>query len=395
MTTNPPPRIIDAVNRHGHMVKRIIYYDQSGNRRKKDRSDEAAARGWIEVEYPKIIAGTFVADRDSDTIASLGKDYINDCQARQLAIGTWTGYESHIEKHINPTFGKRRANSLTGPEIKAFCDEMVKRKGHDLARRVRRTFADVLNHAIVLGKAGANPVSVIKIRQGSQALALQRRKGLEIPSHEEVRTLLELSINYGALRPVLLIACFAALRGGEIRALTEQNINYANNTISVTMGVNFKGHLVAPKTIAAYRTIPVPALVLREIKDWLPRRKAEGGGPSKLLFPTSGGRPISRTNFYRDYLSPMLKVARDEHGIVLPKGKMMHLFRHWCISNWIDQGWDDSVVMKRAGHSKISTTKEIYWHQFERREAMVPELDRMNSLEASVMGKNSVPLIKG
>ncbi len=389
MSNHAPPRIVDAKNFRGTPIKQVRYYDQHGKRRKKDYGTEAEARRWIRNEYPKILKGTFVADADSNTVLATGIAFIRDCETRGLSRKTWVDYERHLTKYINPAFGDRTLNSITGPEVTEFLNTLWKKRGKDLARRIRYTLQSVFAFAISTGAAGHNPVAHFKFRTGRHGRSKEIRKRLEIPSHEDVRKLLEEAKAFHGLYPMLMIIVFAGLRSGEVRALRVADLDLTHNTITVNGAVDDYGRLGEPKSVAGYRTIPVPRDVLEAVAEWLPQRPHEGG-PRDLVFPSKAGRPLLAANITRNRLDPMLAIAKEKHGIELPPKRKFHILRHWCVSNWIALGWDDKDVQRMAGHDDITTTHRIYWHQFQQRRSQKEQDARMAQLTASVFGPTEV-----
>ena len=108
------------------------------------------------------------------------------------------------------------------------------------------------------------------------------------------------------------------------------------------------GEAVGPKTTAGRRTIPLsPAMA--------DRLRALEGPQDALVFTTTTGRQINRSNLWRDVLHP----APERAGIPWVS---FHAFRHTCASLLLAGGKNVKQVQAWLGHADPGFTVRTYIH---------------------------------
>src|SRR5690242_9289044 len=90
-------------------------------------------------------------------------------------------------------------------------------------------------------------------------------------------------------KPMLLTLLFAGLRASEVRGLTWRNINLKAGAITVDRRADFKNAIGPPKSKAGFRTIPVPGILVAELKRWNLRCPP---CDLDLVFPSRAATPI-------------------------------------------------------------------------------------------------------
>ena len=87
--------------------------------------------------------------------------------------------------------------------------------------------------------------------------------------------------------------------------------------------------------------------------------------PEDFVFATETGKPL----YYRNASARGLDKAADRAGLN-PEGVQrlsFHDLRHTAITHLIRSGADAAQVSRFAGHSKVSTTLDLYVGEFEKR----------------------------
>lgn len=160
------------------------------------------------------------------------------------------------------------------------------------------------------------------------------------------------------LQTAVLIMIYAGLRRGEVLALTWNDIDFKNNTISVNKAVNFKnnGIIKSPKTEAGYRNIPMPKILADHLKE-VPK--------NTIQVCTLNGFPITNSNWYSQWKSYLNKINRT-HNVTIETSA--HCLRHTYCTILYEAGVDVLTAKELMGHSDISTTMGIYTHLREERE---------------------------
>jgi len=185
------------------------------------------------------------------------------------------------------------------------------------------------------------------------------------------------------------------LRPSEALALRWGSVDLEDGKIRVRRSLTRRGvsgpwKLTKPKTKAARRTVPLPALAFRALKDWRRQQLEElllvGAEyeANDFVFATEFGKPLHRNNLSRRNFPRILKAA--ELGTWEGEGKQrrfrpgfrMYDLRHTCATLLIKRGVAVHVVSKRLGHTKTSFTYDTYVSVIEgQQEAASKEWDVM------------------
>ena len=155
---------------------------------------------------------------------------------------------------------------------------------------------------------------------------------------------------------------YCGLRRGELRGLTWNDIDFGNNYLSVnknvvaTRGDEDKSYMVTtPKTKSSVRNIPVPKVLLEDLKE-LYKVYNNHSGFNNSWYVFGHTEPITNCKI-RTRKNKNCKLA----GV---KQIRIHDFRHSCASLLINSGATINVVAKYLGHTKIDETLNTYSHLF-------------------------------
>ncbi|WP_324075338.1 MAG: tyrosine recombinase [Erythrobacter sp.] len=101
------------------------------------------------------------------------------------------------------------------------------------------------------------------------------------------------------------------------------------------------------------RLVPVGGRALAALARWTVLRPADP--PSRFLFPSRGGKPLSRVRLFQ-----LLKDLAGRAGLD-PAAISPHVLRHAFATHLLEGGADLRVLQTLLGHADISTT-QIYTH---------------------------------
>ena len=371
----------------------VDYLDASGRRRAKQFSRKKDAEAFRTKAGWEVSQGTHTPDSQSITIAKAGENWIARAQREDLETSTVKQYREHLKLHIEPRLGGRRLNQLTKPMIEEFRDKLLNDgRSRAMAGKVLRSLSSILKEAQRVGHVAQNVAHGITVRRSGRDKAK-----IVPPTKAHMRALIAAARNPDARPsdlPMLLLLLFAGLRSSEIRALPWANIDLRKGHIAVDRRANPQNVIGPPKSASGFRTIPVPPLVVTELKRWKLRCP-----PSQLdlVFPSAAGTPIFHNNLVLGFQEPLQIAA----GICQPKmrnGKpvlakdgtpkleglySLHDFRHAAASLWIEQHVAPKRVQTWMGHASIAMTFDVYGHLFA---AAEQDATVMAALEAGVMG---------
>ena len=153
-------------------------------------------------------------------------------------------------------------------------------------------------------------------------------------------------------------------RRGEIMGLRWSKVDFKNSQIKIDTNLLYSPkrgiYEDTTKTTGSVRFIKVPAetmSLLREYRLWymdLRLRAGPAWTDTGFLFVKDDGTPM-----IPDGITAWLRKFSERHGLphINP-----HAFRHTMASILINNGKDIVSVSKRLGHTKTSTTTDIYSH---------------------------------
>jgi integrase len=368
----------------------IVDYSVSGSRhietfkRKKDADVREAQ---VTVNVGK---GIHIAPNKTPTVEEAGKLWIEACKAAELQRTSVDAYEQHLRLHVYPSLGAYRLAELTTPLIRQFADDLRAGKVPDrekrsqaMTRRVLVTLGTMLADAQERGLVATNVARGLKIgrKRGNDQRAKRKLKvGTDIPTPEEVKAILAHAPD--RYRLWLLVASFTGLRASELRGLPWGDVDLKQGKLHVRQRADRHKTFDKPKSEAGERTIPLPPMVVNDLREWKLRcPKSEHG----LVFPTSTGavedhanilhRGLEAAQIAAAMMAPVLdeegKPVRDKGGkpIAAPKyalHALRHFYASWCINRKVDGGLElpMKVVQERMGHSSITLTADVYGHLF-------------------------------
>ena len=192
------------------------------------------------------------------------------------------------------------------------------------------------------------------------------RKEIVVLDDEEARRLkkqldLEPNIRW---KTALYLVLMTGMRRSELCGLEWKDIDFQHETISIVRSCHEvpKMGLVTKdtKTFTSRRTITMPKVLVQVLKDyqkWYENRRSilgdEWAKTDRLMISDEG--TIIYPSIYRVWLKKVLEKANL-------KKVTLHSLRHTNITMQLTAGVDLKTVSSRAGHSRTSTTTDIYSH---------------------------------
>ncbi|MGH7038375.1 MAG: tyrosine-type recombinase/integrase [Stellaceae bacterium] len=333
------------------------YFDQSNKRHIKTFERKKDADAWLVTAQGEVQRGVHTPENASITVAEAAKLWLEKGELEKLERSTVRQYRNHVRLHIEPLIGRQKLARLSAPVIEAFRDELLKKGSRVMARKVLASLKSILGEAQRRGLVAQNAAQPVKVdvkRRENGKLTV----GRDIPSKEEIRTILEST--GGRWRPLLVTAIFTGMRSSELRGLVWDDVDFERKVIRVRQRADHWGTIGAPKSAAGDREIPMAPMVVNTLREW---RLACPKGEANFVFPNGNGRVENHANIAnRGFYALQIKA-----GIVDSEGKPkygLHALRHFCASWLIEQGFSPKRLQALLGHSSIQMTFDRYGHLF-------------------------------
>lgn len=292
--------------------------------------------------------------------------WLHEYKENTVKRGTLNLYNNTYHTYIAKEFGKRKLKEIRAEHIQKLYNDM-KRNGY------HRSTIEIVS--VVLGGMFRQAYKNELIMKNPVPLATLPKA--EIRRERRVLTMEEQSLfmEYAQKSKYCNIFEFAlstGMRGGEIRGLTWENVDfqrrmiYVRNTIIRETG---QYRLDLPKTQSSIRDIPMldnVYLLLKNQKRWQSESRLLAGGEwrpvaelENLVFTTGVGTPLDK-EYLKNCMNGITKRI-NKAGIEFAH-LTMHTFRHTFATRCIEKGMSPQTLKSILGHSKLSMTMDLYAH---------------------------------
>ena len=329
----------------------FYYTDWTGEKKKKTK------RGFKLKREAQAFERSFLEQTQGEptmTFASLVDLYLADARTR-LKPSTFYGRELIIRDKYLPFFSKLRLDQITPAHIRRWQNELIEQGFKETYLRALCTsLSTIFNFAIRYYNLKENPcvkAGHIGKMKADEMLFWTRQEYTRFIDEIEPGTMAHLGFQ---------LLYWTGMRVGELLALTLNDIDLENKTVSITKSYQHlagKDLITEPKTQKSNRTIMIPGFVCEEIKAYSSRRydlKAD----ERLL-------PCSKSLFRY-----WLEVGSKKANV---KKIRIHDFRHSHASLLIELGFSPLLIAERLGHENIERTLNTYSHLYPNKQAELIE----------------------
>jgi integrase len=301
--------------------------------------------------------------------------WLPQVKAAGLAYTTIRRYESSLTNHLIPAFGRMELAEITYRRVKGLCVEKAQTLSRDSVRLILAPLRLILKEAVHDGLLEVNPVQ--GLGRYTRKPTLEENHEIEPFTPAELNRLLETA---GQFRPryyeFLLLLARTGLRFGEARALEWSDFDLDQRKLHVKRNWPASGKLTVPKTKKSRRTVDLSPQTVQALRGLRARRNEEALKKRKTLqgwvFLSAIGQPVMYSSFRRRTWDPLLKKAKlAERGI--------HTLRHTFATHLLMAGVNPVYVAKQLGHSRVTTTMNVYAHWIEE-QGQVPEVNRLDQV---------------
>jgi integrase len=340
------------------------YRDGGGNRRFKMFDRKSDGEAWLTETRHDLVRGLHTPGRISPTVKEAGALWIKSRKEKKLEAMTIKGYEEHLELHILPLIAQKKLSDLTVPAVKAFVRQLLDAgRSPEMIRRVVRSLGAIFLEARNWGLSNVNPAAGLKLELPDEARSDSRAV---VPTKAELQA--TIAAAGGRWRPFLLVAIFCGLRASELRGLRWADVDFDGRQINVAQRADASHKIGRLKSKSAYRSIPLPPIVLNALREW---KLVCPKGDLGLVFGNGRGKVESYSNLIERGFNPIQLAAGVVDQAGAPKYGL-HALRHACASLWIENGMNPKRIQTLMGHSSIQMTYDVYGHLFGTHPATAP-----------------------
>ena len=301
--------------------------------------------------------------------------WLENIVRRNRRPATYALYETTVRMYLIPGLGTKNLTRLSVPAVQMFLNRRLEQG--DSVRKVQ-VMKTVLSSA--LSRAMREELVSRNVARSTE-LPEWHRAPIRPWTAAEARQFLAAS-RTDPLYAAFALLALCGLRRGEALGLRWEDVDLDQAVMRVRQQLQrVRGELtLGPvKTHAGFRTLPIPSLAVDALKlraeQQLADRVALGSAwPSTdLVFTTRTGRPVEPRNLVRSF-----RRICDHHKI---RVITIHHLRHTVASLLKELGVPARDVQAILGHTRISTTLEIYTGSAD--EAQRDALGRLDGLLAT------------
>lgn len=336
----------------------FYYTDWTGKKKKKKK--EGFKREKDAKEFEREFLSKANADCDM-SFKSLVELYMDDSKSR-LKPTTFSNKEYIINLKILPFFGDLAINKIEPSTVRMWQNELISTNKYSLTylKSVNNQLSAIFNFAMKYYKLSSNPARLC----GS--MGKKNADTMQFWTKDEFNKFIEHAIKPESYA-MFNILFWTGIRSGELLALTLNDFDFQNNTLSINKSharLNKEDLIQEPKTPKSKRIITTPEFLSDIVKSY--SEKLYDYHPNERLF-----------NFTSHYV-------RDELNRVCIKSEVkkirVHDLRHSHASLLIEMGFSPLLISERLGHENIETTLQTYSHLYPNKHSEVAEkLQELNT----------------
>jgi integrase len=293
------------------------------------------------------------------TVASLVEQYRKNDQPSK-AYSTQELHRHILDNYILARWGSTFVDEVRILDLKDWFVGIAKAKSlsGQTIQKIKQVFGRVYNFGIEneLIPDNLNPVEKVNINGVG---AKPRSSAIIVSPEIGWRIAMELSVQ---LRTLVLLAAGTGLRMSELLGLRWEDIDFETNTIHLRRTWLY-GQIGEGKSAASRKPVVMGSRVAEFLLEW--QRATPYAAETDWVFASfklKGKRPISGSQFVKDYIRP----AFERHGLI---GKDytgragLHAFRHSLATVLItEQGVDPKTVQGILRHASSALTMDLYTH---------------------------------
>ena len=352
------------------IIKVKIYHDKSRNKyvvsyyikdkdnekdkriRKSFKTEEEAKQYQKELEY-KSRNSIFIKNNGIPICELMKSIEENKFETNRIGEQQYGKNMDMISKIEKSRIGKKDISEISAEELQEYFNSLTKYSNNYLQKFISK-FSQALRYAHSKGYTSVNAMSDTYIPESMKKDKIVR--ALEIEEQQALTDYLKsVTPENEKYKNVFLIQMYTGLRIGEALALQEKDIDLQKNIIHVnkTLTRNMEQKVKMgdkTKTFTGVRDVPIPDIILNEIKEQMEISKNNFDGQ---LF-------VSNNGYYADPKGVNKILKRIMVEVCRVTDITTHSLRHTFGTRCIEAGMAPVVVQRLMGHKDIRVTLNTY-----------------------------------
>lgn len=368
--------------------------------RKRQRAAEEYAR-----QFEDQVRNGLAMDGRKITLKEFTDRWFEEYAAQKLQPGTIEKYKAELEDKVLPVLGHLKLSDLRPHNLNAFFVSMTKdgarkdgKKGgysKGSIAKTRNVLSSVLRTATEWEIIERNPLDKVRAQAEETAEKLkfftpeqaatfldyiEKPYTVNTKGHKRIDdTGKEYTVgNYESkkeipeqIRVLFILAIYAGLRKGELLALEWSDIDFDNDTVTVSKAVSVvAGEQItkAPKTKNSRRVVSIPHFLTQRLKALKTARikyrlqLGEYWQGAEWVFIQDNGKQMSYSTPYSAFQDTIDRYNAGKPVAAQLPAIPFHGLRHTSATLLIAGKQDVRTVSSRLGHAQASTTMNIYAH---------------------------------
>lgn len=243
-------------------------------------------------------------------------------------------------KNIPSHIWESRLCDITTIQLQLMFTSLQDKYSQNTIASLHEVLSTVLNQAVRYKIITTNPLKDCPVKSFKNG----EKNYISLEETKTLLTFLKTTKQYNHYYLPVLFLAFTGCRIGECLGLQKDALDIKNNTVKIKSQVSAGVFYNVLKTDSSFRTIKVPAFVMQEISSNLT--------DSDFVFTNSKGNCIGYTAF-RLAMKNIFKKCGLEY-------RSFKQFRNSYVKTAVLNGVPLKVIQNILGHSKLSTTADIY-----------------------------------
>lgn len=309
----------------------------------------------------------------TNTVEQYLTKWLYTYKIKSVKRSTFDVHEKMCRLYIFPEIGKRKFKDISDIDLQNILNKTSETKAFSTVKKVRETLSQVWKFAYDRNDIDKNILLTINTPKESQCG--KKTKEINIYTDTEIRKMYKAivdyynSSHYYRISPLFIFLVNTGLRIGEALALTNNDINLKEKTVSVTKtlsrvkirdelkvknGEKYEYIITEPKTYSSTRIVDLNNTALWALNEIKRRNKDMGIIKSNYIFSSKEGNFFNPRSI-EDTMKRICNKANIEYY-------GLHSLRHTFASRCFQKGISVEVVSKILGHSSPAITTRIYIH---------------------------------